>query len=53
VTGANNITVDLGRQYASVKIYDTTVGTAPIQVLTDVSRVPLTVSDHALILEIQ
>jgi hypothetical protein len=53
VAGANHITVNLGGTYASVRVYDTTVGTAPIQSLTDVSSVPLTVSDHALILEIQ
>jgi hypothetical protein len=53
VTGENAIIVSLGGSYASVKIYDTTVGTTPIQVLTGVSSVPLTISDHALILEIQ
>src|SRR6267378_1268089 len=52
VTGANNITVNLGGTYAKVSIYDTTVGTTPIQILTDVTSVPLTVSDHAMILEI-
>jgi hypothetical protein len=36
-----------------VNIYDTTVGTTPIQIFTNVSFVPLTISDHAVILEIQ
>jgi hypothetical protein len=53
VAGANNITVNLGDTHANVRIYDTTVGTTPIQILTDATSVPLTVSDHALILEIQ
>jgi len=53
VTGSNNVTVNLGRSYANVRIYDTTVGTTPILILTDVSSVPLVISDHALILEIQ
>jgi hypothetical protein len=53
VTGANNVTVNLGKNYAKVRIYDTTVGTAPIQTLTDIASVPLTISDHAMILEIQ
>jgi hypothetical protein len=53
VTGANTITVSLGGTYATVKIYDTTVGTTPIQILTDVASVPLAIGDHAMILEIQ
>jgi hypothetical protein len=53
VAGANKITVNLGNTYANVKIYDTTLGTTPTQILTDVSLVPLTISDHAVILEIQ
>jgi hypothetical protein len=53
VAGANKITVDLGNTYANVTIYDTTLGTTPTQILTDVSLVPLTISYHAVILEIQ
>jgi hypothetical protein len=53
VRGANSITVNLGKTHATVKIYDTTLGTTPIHILSDVNSVPLTVSDHALILEIQ
>jgi hypothetical protein len=52
VTGLNNITVNLGAIYQSVNVYDPTVGTAPIQTLTGVSSVPLTVGDHAFIIEI-
>ena len=52
VTGANNITVNLGSIRATVMIYDITVGTEPIQTLTNVTSVPLTITDHALIVEI-
>jgi hypothetical protein len=41
------------RSRAAVKIYDTTIGTAPTQILTNVSIVPLTVGDHAMIAEIE
>jgi hypothetical protein len=52
VAGANDITVNLGGPHAKVKIYDVTSGTKPIRTLTDVSSVPLMVSDHAMIVEI-
>jgi hypothetical protein len=52
VKGANELTVHLGATYALVKVYDLTVGTAPIRTLDKVSSVPLTLSDHAFIIEI-
>ena len=52
VAGTNNVTVNLGRAHTKVTIYDTTVGDTPIQVLTNTASVPLTISDHALIVEI-
>jgi hypothetical protein len=51
VRGANNITVKLGSTHPKVMIYDTTVGTTPIQILNNINSVPLTISDHALIIE--
>jgi hypothetical protein len=51
VAGKSNVTVNLGDTYTNVKIYDTTMGTAPIQTLAGVSSIPLVVGDHALILE--
>jgi hypothetical protein len=51
VRGANNIAVKLGSTHPKVMIYDTTVGTTPIQILNNINRVPLTISDHALIIE--
>jgi hypothetical protein len=53
IAGENTIMVNLGETHASVNIYDATIGTTPIQALTEVSSVPVTISDHALILEIR
>lgn len=52
VAGTDNVVVSLGSP-ATVKIYDITVGDTPIQTLTNATSVPLTVTDHALILEIR
>ena len=51
VLGINAVTVQLGGTFATVKVYDITVGTAPQQTFTRVKTVPLSVSDHALIIE--
>ncbi|HWF47325.1 MAG TPA: hypothetical protein VG168_09985 [Bryobacteraceae bacterium] len=53
IAGTNKITVNLERTRKQVAIYDTTAGTAPIEVLTDTSNFPVMISDHALIIEIQ
>jgi hypothetical protein len=52
VSGSNNIIVNLGRSHTSVKIYDITVGTTPTQALTNVTSFLLTLSDHALVVEL-
>ncbi|MBV9561743.1 MAG: glycosyl hydrolase [Bradyrhizobium sp.] len=52
VAGSNSIKVSLDRPRRSVNVYDITVGTDPIQTLGNVADIPLTVGDHALILEI-
>jgi hypothetical protein len=51
--GSNDIIVKLGATYGSVKVYDPTLGVAPIQTLANVSSVTLTLSDHAFIVEIE
>jgi hypothetical protein len=51
VKGSSDIVVKLGDRYDSVKVYDPTIGTSPTQTLANVRSVPLTVSDHVLILE--
>jgi hypothetical protein len=53
VTESNDVTVKFSRQYPSIRIYDVTVGTTPVQTLTNVSAVPLTLTDHAMIIEVQ
>jgi len=52
VTGMDSVVVDLGVERASVKVYDITVGTEPISTLRNAKSVPLTLSDHALIIEV-
>jgi len=52
VSGSNNVAIHLGSAHAKVKIYDITTGTQPVQTLVNVSSIPLTVSDHAMIVEI-
>jgi hypothetical protein len=44
--------VNLGAAYATGKVYDPTMGTAPTQTLTHVNSVALTLSDHPVIIEI-
>jgi hypothetical protein len=48
----DNVTVNLAAAHASVKVYDPTAGTAAIRTLTNVSSIPLTLSDHPQILAI-
>jgi hypothetical protein len=50
--GTNSVTVDIGGVYRVVRVYDPTTGTAPIQTLTDVGSVSLTLSDHPVVIEI-
>jgi hypothetical protein len=52
VKGSHDITLNLGASHASVTVYDPTTGTAPTQTLANVSSVPLTLSDHVLIVEL-
>jgi hypothetical protein len=50
--GSDGVVVDLGSSRASVKVYDPTTGTAAIQAMSGVSSVPLTLTDHPVILEL-
>jgi len=50
--GSDNVTIYLDATYATIKVYDPTIGTSPTKTLTDVSRVALTLSDHPVIIEI-
>ncbi len=46
------ITVQLGGTYASVSVYDPMVGPAPIETVSNVSALQLSVTDHPLIIKL-
>ena len=50
--GADEVTVHLGGTYPTVKVYDPTIGTEPVQTHRGVDALKLTLSDHPLILAI-
>lgn len=52
VTGADTVTVDLGRSYPRVNLYDPIVGTQPVQTLLKVKALTLTLSNHPQIVEL-
>ena len=53
VSGSNNVNVRFGgATVSSVNVYDVTLGTTPVVTYADVRSVPLTMSDHAMIVEI-
>jgi len=52
VKGTDQVTVNLGRTYSRVNIYDVTIGISPTQTLSNVASVSLNLTDHALIIEI-
>jgi hypothetical protein len=53
VWGANEVKVHLHAGHKVIRVYDVTRGIEPVQVLSKVTDVPLSVGDHALIVEIQ
>ena len=52
ISGSQTVTVRLGRAAPTVSVYDPTLGTTPIQTFRRVASVPLTLSDHPLVIEI-
>ena len=52
LNGTDRVTVRLGGSHASVKVYDPTVGTEPVQTLSGIASLDLTLSDHPLIIAI-
>ena len=48
----DNVTVNLGGTHGTVNVYDPTVGTGVVQTRANVSSVPLTLSDHPMIIEV-
>lgn len=49
--GTDEITVNLGKTYRAVKIYDPTIDTAAVKTLKKNSSVSLVMSDHPIIIE--
>jgi hypothetical protein len=52
VNGMDVVTVGLGEPRKTVKVFDITSGTDPVRTLTRVNAVQLTLTDHAMIIEI-
>lgn len=52
LSGSDKVTINFGKKIASLKIFDPTLGTEPTEVLKDVTKATITVSDHPLILEL-
>jgi len=52
VQGEDRVTVRLGAEAAGVEVYDPTVGTEPVQTLGKAREIPLTLTDHPLVLAI-
>ena len=52
VKGADRVELRLDGQRASAKVYDPTVGTAPVQTLEGVNSIVLTMTDHPWIVAI-
>jgi hypothetical protein len=52
LSGQDRVTVKLGIPRASVKIYDAKAGVEPVQALTNVSSLELTLSDHPFVIAI-
>jgi hypothetical protein len=50
--GNDAVTVSFGKNFNTVKIYDPTLGTAPVKTLKDIKHVALTLSDHPLVIEL-
>jgi hypothetical protein len=51
-SGSASVDVQLGGAHAKINVYDVTQGNTPVQTLTNANRAILTLSDHALIVEV-
>jgi len=52
LSGQDRVTVHLGITSASVRLYDPTIGVEPVQTLTTVSSLELTLSNHPIVIAI-
>jgi hypothetical protein len=50
--GTDDVTVTFGASHPTVRVYDPTTGTAPTSTLSGVTSVPLSLSDHPMIVEL-
>lgn len=50
--GSRPVRVEFAKPHARINVYDITVGSTPIRSLTEASAVDLSLSDHAVILEV-
>ena len=50
--GSDDVTVDLGKSRANVKVYDPTTGVQATATYHDVAKVMVTLSDHPMVLEL-
>ncbi|MGC8832933.1 MAG: glycosyl hydrolase [Armatimonadota bacterium] len=53
IGGSDEVSVGLGRKFPLVRVYDPTIGTAPIKTLRSTDSLALTLSDHPLIIELK
>ena len=51
-TGSDSVSIDLGKEFHTVSVYDPTIGSQPQSTFSNVRIVPLTLTDHAVILEL-
>jgi hypothetical protein len=51
--GNDEIKINLGKKFGVIKVYDPTVGTTPVSTYKNVTEVPLTMSDHPVIMEMK
>jgi hypothetical protein len=52
VSGSSDLTIELASAPDSVTVYDVTKGTSPIYRSSGETKIPVTISDHALIVEV-
>jgi hypothetical protein len=50
--GSDDVTVTFTNTFPTARIYDPTTGTSPTEELTNVTQIPLTLTDHPVIIEI-
>lgn len=52
-SASDSITVNFTAKFGAVNVYDITNGSSPVNTLTNSTAIPLTLTDHAMILELK